>query len=176
MDLGACALVRKYAPQIARCTGEKPLADVACGSGRNAIVLARLGCKVICLDKDFSNMLPEVRQFPTLLSLHLLDLGADSWPFGDSSLGGIINVHFLLPKLLPLFARSISSSGYLLLETVPGHGGNYLQLPQEGELKSALEGCFDLELYRERKVGPPNSKSVTVKMIGKRKRREAQPA
>jgi hypothetical protein len=61
MGLGVCALLRKYAPQIARCTGDKPLADVACGSGRNEIVLARLGCKVICLDKDFSNMPPELQ-------------------------------------------------------------------------------------------------------------------
>jgi len=72
----------------------------------------------------------------------------------ESIAGGIINVHFLLPALLPHFASSLSRGGYLLLETVPGCGNNYLQLPKEGELHSLLKGAFEFEYYKERKIGP----------------------
>src|SRR5690348_12013636 len=47
--LNAAPLVRKFAPQIASAASEKPIVDVACGSGRNALVLATLGCRVICV-------------------------------------------------------------------------------------------------------------------------------
>jgi hypothetical protein len=100
-----------------------------------------------------------------------MDLVEDPWPFPESSFGGIINVHFLLPSLLPSFERSIIANGYLLLETVPGCGGNYLQLPKAGELRMSLEKGFVFEFYKERKVGPSSVDAVTVQLLGKRKNR-----
>jgi SAM-dependent methyltransferase len=158
------ALVRRFGSKIAAAAVDKPIVDVACGSGRNAIFLATLGCTVICVDRDLTR-LPKQKS-PLRLSRKLIfrqmDLAKDSWPFGPRSVGGIINVHFLLPKLLPLFHRSLSPGGYLLVETVPGHGGNYLELPKAQELRIALEKGFDIELYRETKVGPTNYDAVTV--------------
>jgi hypothetical protein len=98
-----------------------------------------------------------------------MDLFTDPWPFGVSRAGGIVNVHFLLPSLFPSFESSITPGGYLLLETVPGCGGNYLQLPKAGELRAALERSFDLEFYKERKVGPVSFDAVTVQLLGRRK-------
>ena len=97
-----------------------------------------------------------------------MDLEVDRWPFDRGQLGGIVNVHFLLPAMLRHFKRSLSPGGYLLIETVPAHGQNYLELPKEGELRSALEKAFDLEFYKEKKTGPPEYKKVTVRLLARR--------
>jgi len=171
------ALVRRFAPKIAEAAAGKPLIDVACGSGRNALTFAQLGCTVICVDRDLANLQAHVKHFrrtelrkvSAKLSLHQMDLVKDRWPFTARLAGGIINVHFLLPELFPFFERSLSPGRYLLLETVPGCGGNYLELPKAGELRSALERAFDLELYQERKAGPLGFDAVTVKVLARKR-------
>jgi len=170
-------LVRRFATQIADLAAGKPVIDVACGSGRNALALAQLGCHVICVDKDLAGLEANIallrptglRQVTEKLSLTQLDLVEDSWPFASSIAGGIINVHFLLPKLFPLFERSLSPGGYLLLETVPGCGGNYLELPRSEEVRSAFEKKFEIEWYKERKVGPAGYDAVTVQIFAKKR-------
>jgi hypothetical protein len=99
-----------------------------------------------------------------------MDLLKDRWPFGESSIGGIINIHFFSAALLPAFLHSLAPGAYLLLETVPGCGGNYLQLPKAGMVKSFLGKSLDLKFYRERRVGPDGIDAVTVRMLGSMKR------
>jgi SAM-dependent methyltransferase len=169
--------VRRFGSRIAEATGNKPVLDIGCGSGRNAVALAQLGCAVICVDKDLSTLRShqaELRDssLSTALGqliLHELDLLTDRWPFTACAAGAIINVHCLFPALFPSFESSLSPAGYLLLETVPGHGGNYLELPKAGELRSALETGFELEYYKEGKVGPCGSDAVTVQMLAKKR-------
>lgn len=74
-----------------------------------------------------------------------------------------------LPALFPFFADSLIPHGYLLLETVPGCGDNFMELPKEGELKTTLEANFEFEMYREKPAGPADSKSVTVKLVARRR-------
>jgi SAM-dependent methyltransferase len=169
-------LVRRFADQIIVAASGKPIVDVACGSGRNALFLARLGGAVICIDKDLSSFNANpwlldgfVTPSAPRLQARTIDLRNDHWPFASRSVGGIINVHFLLPLLFPLFADSLTPCGYLLLETVAGHGENYRELPQEGELKTALADAFDLVFYNERPVGPSEYHAVAVQLVGKRK-------
>jgi len=176
-ELRPSALVRKYAPQIVSASSGKPLLDIACGSGRNSFVFSNLGCAVICVDRNLAGLrAQQLRLSSTALghttskmSLCQMDLVKDPWPFGVSQAGGIVNVHFLLPSLFRFFENSIVTGGYLLVETVPAHGGNYLELPKAGELRSAFERVFDLEFYRERKAGPPNVDAVTVQLVARRK-------
>lgn len=171
-------LVRRFAPKIAEAAAGKPLIDVACGSGRNALTFAQVGCSVICVDQDLAGLQAhvkhlrrtELRKAVAKLSLQQMDLLNDRWPFTTGFAGGIINVHFLLPELFPSFERSLSPGGYLLLETVPGCGGNYLELPKAGELRSALERAFDLEFYQERKAGPVAFDAVTVRVLARKRR------
>jgi len=49
-------------------------------------------------------------------------------------------------------------------ETVPGCGGNYLQLPNAGHLRNAFERDFDFLFYQEGKVGPRNADAVVVEL------------
>jgi len=170
-------LVQKYAVKIAEAAGEKPILDVACGSGRNALVLAQLGCTVICVDRDLASLQAkiallrrtELRKSSARLILHQLDLVKDHWPFPPGVAGGIVNVHFLLRTLFPHFERSLSSGSYLLFESVPGCGGNYLELPKAGEIRTALETTFELEVYQERKVGPIGYDAVTIRALAKKR-------
>ena len=149
---------------------------MACGSGRNALFLVQLGATVICIDKELSPFhanLQRKREFVAPLSKRLLprkiDLVKDRWPFERGSVGGIINVHFFLPALLPHFACSLAPGGHLLLETISGHGNNYLELPRQGELKAALIDAFDVAFYVERLVGPSGHNAVAVKVLARRK-------
>jgi hypothetical protein len=71
------------------------------------------------------------------------------WPFELNSLGGVVNVHYLNPKLFPFFTNSIRKGGILLIETVPGCGGNYLELPKSGYIRSAFESQSTRELVQQ---------------------------
>lgn len=170
----ASPFVRRFASTIASAANGTPILDVACGSGRNAMIFAEMGCEVICVDIDLSRIKNELSgngfaaRLSSSLQLRTVDLIKDPWPFEERAFGGIINVDFLLPDLLPHFQYSLTSGGYILFETISGRGGNYLQLPASGEIKSALKDRFHLELYQERKVGPRESDAVTVKFLGRR--------
>ncbi len=169
-------LVRRFASQIATAAEGKPVLDVACGSGRNAMALSELGCPVICIDKDLASLRAHqahwrnssLKEASGQLNPYQLDLVKEPWPFAPYAAGGIINVHFLLPALFQLFERSLSPGGYLLLETVSGHGGNYLELPRAGELRAVFEKRFQIDWYRERKVGPHDCNAATVQLFAKK--------
>jgi SAM-dependent methyltransferase len=175
--LGTSALVRRFASKIADFAGDRPILDVACGSGRNAMFLAHLGCTVICLDKDLTALQAQqlrlkrtlLRDVSARLILHQLDLVKDTWPFSPCTMGGILNIHFLLPALFPRFRNALVPGGYLLLETIPAYGGNYVDLPKTGTLRSALQPEFDVESYHERNAGPPSCDAVTVRLLAKRR-------
>ncbi len=161
---------------MVKAAADEPILDVACGSGRNAIFLSQLGCKVICIDKDLTSLRRQATYRLHMssdeeqrLELRQLDLVQDSWPFDEASVGGIVNVHFFLPSLFPLFEKSLSPGGYLIFESVPGCGGNYLQLPPMGYVRSLLTTGFDIEVYKERKVGPPARDAVITLTVAKRK-------
>jgi len=170
-------LVRKFAARIAKATRRLPVLDAACGDGRNAFVLAKLGCQVVCADKDL-RCLEEISRrveldslvgLPQLIRTQPLDLKVDPWPFKDAEFGAIVNVHFFLPDLLQRFESSLSAGGYLLLETAPGCGGNYRGLPKAGHVKQVLSAGFDIEYYREGRAGP----AVSVKTLARK--RDPQP-
>jgi len=78
-------------------------------------------------------------------------------------------VHSLFPALFPFFAESLIPGGFLILETIPGHGGNYLKLPKACQLRSTLSEHFEFEFYQERPVGPSVYGAVAVRLLAKRK-------
>ena len=169
-NLEASSLVRRFGAKVAGASHGKPILDVACGSGRNAFFLSSLGATVICMDRELTRLREYLAQnASTGIIAQQIDLINDPWPFTSASVGGIVNVHFTCPALFPFFGSSLSPNGYLLLETVPGCGGNYMELPKKGQLKAALEGFFSFEMYKERPVGHPERNAVTVKLVARRR-------
>jgi SAM-dependent methyltransferase len=179
-NLEASSLVRRFGAKVAGASHGKPILDVACGSGRNAFFLSSLGATVICMDRELTRLREHLAQNASTCFIegadrlvpHQIDLIKTHWPFDYESAGGIINVHFTLPTLFPFFANSLIPHGYLLLETVPGCGGNFLELPKKGELKTALEANFEFEMYKEKPVGTADRNAVTVKLVARRRARK----
>jgi hypothetical protein len=125
-----------------------------------------MGCSVVCLDRDLGRLrVRSTRSTAELIISIQSDLVKDPWPFASSTLGAILDVHFLASSLFGDFTRSLRPRGYLLLETVGGHGGNYLELPKSRELHRKLRRAFDFAFYRERKVGPRETDAVSVQLL-----------
>ncbi len=166
-------LLTNFAEKIAVNSGDIVI-DVACGYGRNAMYLASLGVPVVCIDIN-NDALDHIKSSIQLsseqpkgygqLTVLKLDLINDPWPFKDESIGTIVNIHFFHPNLIEKFARSLRIGGYLLIETIDGHGGNYLQLPPQRFIKTKLNNLFDIKYLKEKKVGPSQSDASTVKLF-----------
>jgi len=178
-SLEPSAFVVRSTKELLESTRGAPILDLACGSGRNALWLAQHGCTVVCLDKDLDRLRAtqaQLRRGSSTASRFLsrilpirLDLLLDPWPFRPRAFGAIVNVHFLSLALLPWIENSLQPGGLLLLETIPGHGCNYLELPSSGQLKRSLCDAFDVRLYRERRVGPRGCDAVVVKLLAWRR-------
>jgi SAM-dependent methyltransferase len=176
-NLEVSSLVLKFGAKVVAASHRKPILDVACGSGRNAFFLSSLGATVICMDRELTRLREVLAQNASTgiieetdrLVPQQIDLIKDPWPFDYGTAGGIINVHFTFPALFPFFASSLIPKGYLLLETVPGCGDNFMELPKTGELRTALEADFEFEMYKEKPVGPVESKAVTVKLVARKR-------
>ncbi len=166
-------LLTNFAEEIAVNSGGI-IIDVACGYGRNAAYLASFGVPVICIDfnndaleyiQSSANLSSEYSKDCGLLTTLRLDLISDPWPFDNESVGAIINIHFFHSNLIDSFVRSLRIGGYLLIETIDGHGGNYLHLPRQGFIKRKLNNRFDIKYFKEKKVGPLQSDASTVKLL-----------
>jgi SAM-dependent methyltransferase len=169
------AFVRRCAPRLVQVAKNTEILDVGCGTGRNAIYLAHLGGSVVCIDRDLRNLASSNENWKVQglyseirhLKACKLDLLNERWPFEPGSVGAIINVAFLAPSLFHSFVRSLKPGGLLLLETPPGCGNNYYELPAPGAIRAAFDNEVGLEIYKESCVGPGKNKAA-VKMLARK--------
>jgi len=170
-QLKPSAFVRRFAQRVVESARGRPIADIGCGSGRNAIFVVQMGCTVICIDRDLSRLRKEELDLPDRKRLRvlLLDVQKEPWPFAACTLGGIVIVDFLPWLLFPYLTESLVPNGCLLLETVSGRGGNFQELPKAGQLEAAFDRNLMIEDYKEKYVGPRASGAVSVKMLGRRR-------
>lgn len=139
---------------------KKPVADIACGYGRNGAYLAAKDHSVIFVDMDRDCLrfiasgkdVAETGDIPLdkILTLNL-DL-TEKWPFPAESLGGLICVHFYFPGLLSRWLPSIAENGFLYLETIEARACNADTLPYKNEIRNLLMPDFIILHYSERKV------------------------
>lgn len=95
-------------------TGGRVL-DLACGSGRHAIWLARQGFQVEAVDRDAA-ALAAMAGFSHIHAL-IADLEADPWPYPDQGFDGIVVSRYLHRPLLPQLAAALTPGGVLIYET-----------------------------------------------------------
>jgi SAM-dependent methyltransferase len=179
LPISPSSTLLRFADRIAS-SGSGLVLDVACGYGRNAVVMAARGCTVVCVDRDFNrlSLLERLKtKYVAALTINEGNVGTIlpictnlsfyNWPFLESTFNFVICVHFVELSLFPCFLSSLCSGGYLYFETFGGQGQNFRALPEVGEIRHALEG-HDLEYYAEKRVGPPERYAVSVKVLARK--------
>ena len=139
---------------------EMPIADIACGYGRNGAYLAAHDHSVTFVDVDkncldFISVGKNVSETGDIPLDKIKVIQADlieEWPFETNSLGGIICVHFYYPGLINKWIASIAQKGFLYFETIEARSCNINSLPYENEIKSMLKKDFTILHYSEREV------------------------
>jgi rhodanese-related sulfurtransferase len=136
-------------------TGGRVL-DVACGSGRNALLLAMAGFPVRAVDRD-PNRIESLQDIAGRLGLGLdadvLDLEAEDVSLGSGIYSVVLGIHYLHRPLFPALIRSLAPGGILLYETFTEEQAqrgkptcpDFLLKP--GELRQLVK---PLEVIRER--------------------------
>jgi tellurite methyltransferase len=94
--------------------------DLACGAGRNALLLAKAGISVRAVDHD-SRKIGDLREMARRLELPLeaevLDLEAGDPDLGLECFDLILGIHYLHRPLFPSLRRALAPGGILLYET-----------------------------------------------------------
>ena len=109
-DAAPSAWVERWARHVR--PGGKVL-DVACGGGRHARLLARMGFEVIAVDRD-----PALFEGPPAgVELRAADLEGAPWPFEGERFDAIVVTNYLHRPLMAHLAASLAPNGILIYET-----------------------------------------------------------
>jgi len=131
--------------------------DVACGAGRHARWLARLGFEVDAVDRDLSGFADP----PPGVELRQADIEGDAWPYPETRFDAIVVTNYLHRPLLPTLVDSLEPGGLLLYETFAagnerfGKPSNPDFLLQPGELIEAVRGRLRVLAFEDLSVTTP---------------------
>jgi tellurite methyltransferase len=149
--------------------------DVACGSGRNAILLAERGWRVLGVDISPVGLRiarDESRRRGIHIDLAALDL--DSWPIPEARFDLVCVFRFLLRPLCPRLTSAIKPGGVLIYETFTINQRRYQGGPrqdefllQPGELPSLFPDLRQLE-YNEGIVEEDGRPRALASFVGVR--------
>lgn len=106
---------------FARCApGTRPTAlDVASGSGRHTLLLARLGFSVFSVDRDQSRVQQTARSLRDqglAAALWVADLEVSQWS-AHRTFDLVLCTRFLERALWPVLRRSVTPGGFVIYET-----------------------------------------------------------
>ncbi len=140
--------------------------DVAAGTGRHSLLLARAGFKVIAIDYS-ETALRTLQSIARAEQLSVWPLVADLsvLPLPRGRFDAILNVNFLDRALVPRLIDALRPGGALLCDTflidqaASGHPRNPDFMLQHYELREMLSE-MNLVRYREGLVVYPDSKSA----------------
>lgn len=134
--------VSRWAPRL-----HGRVVDIACGSGRNSLLLARHGLQVEAVDISPTalGILQAAAAYEGLnIGTHTADLGTWDPPAGTYDV--VVQVRYLQRTLFPALKRAIKPGGVALLETFLidqreyGHPKNPDFLLARGELRATFAG------------------------------------
>lgn len=131
--------------------------DVACGSGRHAAWLAKMGFEVDAVDRDPA-LFPDP---PAGVRLLAADLEAGPWPYPERRFDAVVVANYLHRPLLPVMVASLEPGGVLVYETFAqgnerfGKPSNPAFLLRPGELLEAVHGRLRVVAYEDLVVDDP---------------------
>jgi len=140
--------------------------DVAAGTGRHSLLLARAGFKVLAIDYAEA-ALHTLQSIARAEKLPIWPLAAElsDFPLPLARFDAILNTNFLDRALVPRLIDALRPGGALLFDTflidqaATGHPSNPDYLLQHYELREMLSG-MDLVRYREGMVVYPDGKNA----------------
>ncbi|HXZ87588.1 MAG TPA: class I SAM-dependent methyltransferase [Candidatus Binataceae bacterium] len=141
--------------------------DVAAGTGRNSVALARAGIRVVAADFSVNAMrilAAEARREGLPIMPVVADL-EESFPFRAQSFDTVVNVSFLSRAIVPYLKEALRVGGVLLFDAFlidqaeTGHPRDPAFLLMHYELREMLAG-MELLRYREGMVAYPGDKSA----------------
>ncbi len=109
------SLLREELPRLARCARGRPVLDLACGPGRNALPAAAAGLRVVALDRDRA-ALDALGRAPLARVRSDVEAG-HGLPFRSAVFGGVLVFRFLFRPLASEIARVLAPGGLLIYET-----------------------------------------------------------
>ena len=130
--------------------------DLACGSGRHALLLAAAGLRVDAVDRDadkIERLRETAARFPLELEPKVVDLEAGGVTLGEEDYDLVVAVHYLHRPLFGAIEQALRPGGVLLYETFTveqakrGKPTNPAFLLESGELPRQVE---PLEVLRQR--------------------------
>jgi len=158
-ELAPSAWVMRWVPLI-RPGGA--VLDLACGAGRHARALARLGFEVSAVDRDTSAFVDP----PAGVEILQADLEGGAWPYPGARFDGIVATNYLHRPLLPVLVDSLEPGGVLVYETFArgnerfGKPSNPAFLLAPGELLDAVRGRLRVLAYEDLVVEEPRPAAV----------------
>lgn len=150
--------------------------DVAMGSGRNALFLARLGFQVVGIDISTEAVAlcrQRAREQGLAVDAVLADL--ERFPLPREAFDLIINFYYLQRNLAPPMVAALRPGGILVFETYTlgqlqlGYGprnADFLLRP--GELRRMFQGLEEL-YYREGVIDEGRGPKAVASLIGRKK-------
>lgn len=153
--------------------GRPPLTilDLACGAGRNALYLAKLGHEVHAVDiagvaLERGRRKAEERQLSIQWREHDLDRGLpEGLPHADL----ILMIRYLDPGLIPVCAHQLKTGGHLLVEVhrrtdseVAGPRNPDFRIAPGALRRAAGEAGLAIEEYREVHTRDPDGEPVAL--------------
>lgn len=142
--------------------------DLACGHGRNSILLAKYNCKVISIDIDILSLKSFNRKNIIKVQTDLENFL--NWPLNKNIFDIIIVTNFLNRKIFNYIKNSIKNNGYLIYETF-GEGQQFLGKPKnkkfllkKNELLSLTKN-LKLIFYEEVKVISGETKFIKNRIL-----------
>ncbi len=136
--------------------------DLACGGGRHARFLARLGFEVDAVDRD-AGLFTDV---PPHVAMREADLEEAAWPYPGRRFDAIVVTNYLHRPLFPVLVDSLERGGVLIYETFAvgnerfGKPSNPAFLLQPGELLEAVRGRLRVLAYEDLVVDEPKPAAI----------------
>lgn len=138
--------------------GRGRVLDIACGSGRHALLLANSGFTVRAVDRD-PDAIARLREMAKVLGVDItavvMDLETDPPPdLGSREYDLVVGFNYLHRPLMPALREAVKPGGRIFYETFitrqaeRGHPTNPAFLLKEGELIE-LMGPFSILRFRE---------------------------
>jgi hypothetical protein len=146
-----------------------PIADVACGSGRNLIPFTEATQRFDCYDIRAGCIDPYIVQScGSLLRRFETNLTDKKFKLPRAEYSLVLLVHFYDIAVLNKIVQAVKSGGFFILETIDDRRSNYLQLPLAGEVLSAIASKFKV-LRCTAKLAGPLLKQQTIKLVAERR-------